>query len=94
MALVDLVKNWATRKQATAAQISLAWLLAQQPWIVPIPGTTQMAHMIDNTGADSVRFTAGELNEFNTSLSKIEIKEERLPKFVLDFSDVEAPPKK
>jgi aryl-alcohol dehydrogenase-like predicted oxidoreductase len=94
LALVDLVKSWAGRKQATSAQISLAWLLAQNPWIVPIPGTTQMAHMQENIGADSVRFTASELNEFNTALSKIEIKGERLPKFVLDFSDVEAPPKK
>lgn len=94
LALVELVKKWATQKGATAAQISLAWLLAQKPWIVPIPGTTQMAHMLENIGADDVRFTAGELNEFNTVLAKIEIKGERLPKFVLDFSDVEAPPKK
>ena len=94
LALVELVKKWATQKGATAAQISLAWLLAQKPWIVPIPGTTQMAHMQENIGADDVRFTAGELNEFNTVLAKIEIKGERLPKFVLDFSDVEAPPKK
>ncbi len=93
LALVDLIKSWAIKKQATPAQISLAWLLAQQPWIVPIPGTTQMAHMLDNTGADAVRFTAGELNEFSTELSKVEIKGERLPKFVLDFSDVEAPAK-
>jgi hypothetical protein len=50
--------------------------------------------MLENIGADDVRFTAGELNEFNTALAKIEIKGERLPKFVLDFSDVEAPSKK
>lgn len=94
LALVDLVKSWAARKQATPAQISLAWLLAQKPWIVPIPGTTQMAHMLENNGADDVRFTADELRSFNTELSKIEIKGERLPKMVLDFSDVEAPTKK
>jgi aryl-alcohol dehydrogenase-like predicted oxidoreductase len=94
LTLVDLVKRWATQKQATPAQISLAWLLAQKPWIVPIPGTTQMAHMLENIGADDVRFTADELRQFNTELSKIEIKGERLPKMVLDFSDVEAPPKK
>jgi aryl-alcohol dehydrogenase-like predicted oxidoreductase len=93
LALVDLVRNWAARKQATPAQISLAWLLAQKPWIVPIPGTTQMAHMQENIGADDIRFTADELKQFNTELSKIEIKGERLPKMVLDFSDVEAPPK-
>ena len=48
--LVELVKTWAERKQATPAQIALAWLLAQKPWIVPIPGTTQMAHMLENAG--------------------------------------------
>jgi aryl-alcohol dehydrogenase-like predicted oxidoreductase len=94
LAFMDLVKSWSARKQATSAQLSLAWLLAQQPWIVPIPGTTQMAHMLENIGADTIRFTADELNEFNTALQKIEIKGERLPKFVLDFSDVEAPPKR
>ena len=94
LALVELIKTWAARKQASPAQISLAWLLAQEPWIVPIPGTTQMAHMLDNSGADAVRFTGSELTEFNAALSKIEIKGERLPKFVLDFSDVEAPQKK
>ncbi len=51
LALVDLVKSWAARKQATPAQISLAWLMAQKPWIVPIPGTTQMPHMLENIGA-------------------------------------------
>jgi hypothetical protein len=50
--------------------------------------------MLENNGADSVRFSADELNQFNTELSKIEIKGERLPKMVLDFSNVEAPPKK
>jgi len=91
LALVDLIKNWAVQKQPTPAQISLAWLMAQKPWIVPIPGTTQMAHMLENIGADDVRFNTDELKQFNTELSKIEIKGERLPKMVLDFSDVEAP---
>ncbi|HET9825370.1 MAG TPA: aldo/keto reductase, partial [Chitinophagaceae bacterium] len=93
LALVDLVKSWAVRKQATPAQISLGWLLAKKPWIVPIPGTTQMVHMQENIGADDIRFTADELRQFNTELSKIEIKGERLPKMVLDLSGVEAPPK-
>src|SRR5436190_5234927 len=57
LALVGLVKKWAARKHATPAQISLAWLLPQKPWIVPIPGTTQMAHMQENIGAGNVRFT-------------------------------------
>lgn len=94
LALVDLVKKWGAQKQATATQISLAWLLAQKPWIVPIPGTTQMAHMLENNGADSVKFTVDELTQFNTELAKIEIKGARLPEFVLAFSDVEAPVKK
>lgn len=94
LALVDLIKKQAAKKQVTPAQLSLAWLLAQHPWIVPIPGTTQMAHMMENIGADDVKFTTDDLEQFNTELSKIEIKGERLPKFVLDFSDVEAPPKK
>lgn len=93
LALVDLLKNWAARKQATSAQIALAWLMAQKPWIVPIPGTTQMAHMLDNIGAAAVRFTASELAELNRSVSAIQIRGERLPEAVQVFSDVEAPPK-
>ena len=91
LTLLDLVKGWATRKKATPAQVSLAWLLAQKPWIVPIPGTTQMGHMLENTGAADVRFTADELKQFNTELAKIEFKGERLPQMVLAFSNVEAP---
>ena len=92
--LVEAVKKWAAQKKATPAQLSLAWLLHQKPWIVPIPGTTQMAHMLDNIGAADVKFTADELRQFNAEVSKIEINGERLPKMVLDFSDVEAPAKK
>jgi len=94
LALVKLVKKWAEQKKATPAQISLAWLLAQKPWIVPIPGTTQMAHMLENTGADRVRFTADEITKFNAELAAIHIEGVRLPQFVLSLSGVEAPPKK
>ncbi|MES2430154.1 MAG: aldo/keto reductase [Bacteroidota bacterium] len=93
LALVDLLKTWATKKQATPGQISLAWLLAQKPWIVPIPGTTQMPHMLENIAADNVKFTADELQEFNNQLNVIQIKGERLPAAVQVFSDVEAPTK-
>jgi aryl-alcohol dehydrogenase-like predicted oxidoreductase len=93
LALVDLVKKWATQKQATPGQISLAWLMAQKPWIVPIPGTTQQAHMLENNGADDVRFSADELGQFNTELARIEVRGERLPQGVLSLSGVEAPPK-
>lgn len=91
--LVDLLKQWADRKQATPAKISLAWLLAQKPWIVPIPGTTQMAHMLENTGADTVKFTPDELTELNRAVAAIKVHGARLPDFVQVFSDVEAPPK-
>ena len=94
LALVDLLKTWGAKKQATPGQISLAWLLAQKPWIVPIPGTTQMAHMLENIGADDIKFTADELKQFNTELSGIKVKGERLPPAVQVFSNVEAPPKK
>ena len=90
LALVDLVKSWAERKIATPAQIALAWLMAQKPWIVPIPGTTQMAHMIENTGAGAVRLTPSELDELNASVSAIKIRGARLPDQVLVFSGVEA----
>jgi len=93
LALVELVKKWAMRKQATPAQVALAWLMAQKPWIVPIPGTTQMPHMIENIGAAAVQFTAGELGELNQSVSAIEIRGARLPDAVLVFSGVEARPK-
>ena len=79
---------------ATPAQIALAWLLAQKPWIVPIPGTTQLAHLLENTGAAAVRFTATELAELNAAVSAIKIAGARLPEDVLAFSGVEAAPKK
>jgi aryl-alcohol dehydrogenase-like predicted oxidoreductase len=91
---VELVKRWAERKSAAPAQIALAWLIAQKPWIVPIPGTTQMAHMVQNAGASSIVFTADELKELNSSLSDIHIQGQRLPDVVLAFSGVEAPQKK
>jgi aryl-alcohol dehydrogenase-like predicted oxidoreductase len=94
MKLVELIKAWAMRKQAVPAQIALAWLLAQKPWIVPIPGTTVMAHMIENSGADSIKFTSGEIAEFNSAVRSIEVKGQRLPDAVLAFSGVEAAPKK
>lgn len=92
--LVDLLKSWAKRKEAAPSQIALAWLMAQKPWIVPIPGTTQMAHMLENSGSAGVKFTLAELAELNSAVNVIEIKGQRLPDMVLAFSGVEAPPKK
>ncbi|MCM4156231.1 aldo/keto reductase [Gramella sp. AN32] len=89
--LVDVIKTWAKEKNASPAQISLAWLQAQKQFIVPIPGTTQMAHMEQNIGADNIKFTAEELNSLNSQIDAIEIKGLRLPEFVLQFSKVEAP---
>ena len=94
MQLVDLIKTWAVRKQAIPVQIALAWLLAQKPWIVPIPGTTQMAHMLENIGAAGVQFTPAEITELNAAVRAIEVRGQRLPDRVLVFSGVEAPPKK
>lgn len=93
LALVRLLRSWAERKSSTPSQIALAWLMAQKPWIVPIPGTTQMAHMLDNIGGADVVFGAGELQELNAALAKVAIQGERLPPAVLAFSGVEAPPK-
>jgi aryl-alcohol dehydrogenase-like predicted oxidoreductase len=93
LALVKLLKTWAERKGATPAQISLAWLMAQKPWIVPIPGTTQMAHMLENIGAANVRFTPAEAAELNRSVAAIQVRGARLPDAVQVFSGVEAPAK-
>lgn len=90
---VELLKRWSERKQATVAQIALAWLLAQKPWIVPIPGTTQMAHMLENSGAAAVSFTLDEIAELNESVAAIKTQGARLPEQVLAYSGVEAPAK-
>ncbi|TNC49574.1 aldo/keto reductase [Rubellimicrobium rubrum] len=91
--LVEVARTWAERKEATPTQIALAWLMAQKPWIVPIPGTTQMAHLLDNIGADAVTFTPDELAELDQAVRAIEVQGQRLPDHVLAFSGVEAPPK-
>lgn len=89
--LVTLVQRWAERKQAAPAQIALAWLLAQKPWIVPIPGTTNVAHLLQNNGASAVRFTVAELAELNAAVRVIEVRGQRLPDAVLVHSGREAP---
>jgi aryl-alcohol dehydrogenase-like predicted oxidoreductase len=93
LALVELLRRWTERKQATPAQLALSWLMAQQPWIVPIPGTTQRPHLLENLGAIDVQFTPSELAEFTASASTIQVHGERLPAVVQAFSDVEAPPR-
>lgn len=93
MDLVNLLKKWSVEKETTPAQISLAWLLAQKPFIVPIPGTTQMAHMLENSAAENVKFTTDDWQQFNQELNAITISGDRLPASVLQFSGVEAPTK-
>ena len=81
-------------KGATPAQIALAWLLAQKPWIVPIPGTTNVAHLEENIAAASITFSASELRELNAAVAAIPIRGARLSPAVLSATGVEAPPKR
>lgn len=90
MPLVDLLRAWARRKEATPVQIALAWLLAQRPWIVPIPGTTNLQHLDEDLGALSTRFTAEELRDFNASVANIVVHGDRLRKGLLEMSGREA----
>ena len=78
-ALVDLLGSIAQRKNGTPAQIALAWLLAQKPWIVPIPGTTKLHRLEENIGAVSVELTPDDLREIDTAASKIQVQGARYP---------------
>jgi aryl-alcohol dehydrogenase-like predicted oxidoreductase len=78
-ALVDLLGQIAQRKKATLAQIALAWLLAQKPWIVPIPGTTKRHRLEENLGAVAVELTADDLREIDSAASKITVQGARYP---------------
>lgn len=75
--LVELIKTIAARKRATPAQIALAWLLAQKPWIVPIPGTTKLHRLEENTGAVAVELTSDDLRDIERAVSKMPLQEER-----------------
>jgi len=78
-ALVELLGTIAARKKATPAQIALAWLLAQKPWIVPIPGTTKLHRLDENIGAVSVELTSDDLREIESAASKIKVQGARYP---------------
>lgn len=82
-ALVDLIRGVATRKGATPAQIALAWLLAQKPWIVPIPGTTKLHRLEENLGAIAIDLSAADLQELDAATAQIQVQGERLPAAVL-----------
>jgi len=77
--LVELIKTIATAKQATPAQIALAWVLTQKSWIVPIPGTRKLERLEENLGAANVVLSPKELSDLNDTLSKIELSGERYP---------------
>jgi aryl-alcohol dehydrogenase-like predicted oxidoreductase len=77
--MIDLLNNIAEKKNATPAQIALAWLLAQKPWIVPIPGTTKLHRLEENIGSVNIEFTADELREIDNASSEIKIEGERYP---------------
>jgi aryl-alcohol dehydrogenase-like predicted oxidoreductase len=79
MALVDLLKDVAARKGATPAQLALAWLLAQKPWIVPIPGTTKLPRLEENLGALALELTPDDLRLISAAAAKIPLQGERLP---------------
>ncbi|MGO9611675.1 MAG: aldo/keto reductase [Dissulfurispiraceae bacterium] len=79
LTLVDLLRTISERKKVTPAQIALAWLLAQEPWIVPIPGTKKLERLEENIGAVNVELTSGDLREIDSAASKITIQGERYP---------------
>ena len=78
-ALVDLLGKIAERKKATPAQIALAWLLAQKPWIVPIPGTTKLHRLEENIGAAAIELTPDDLREIDSAASQITVQGARYP---------------
>jgi aryl-alcohol dehydrogenase-like predicted oxidoreductase len=86
MALVDLVKGVAKRKDATPAQVALAWLLAQKPWIVPIPGTTKQHRLEENLGAVNVELTQGDLKEISEASFSLRLEGARLPEAMLKMT--------
>ena len=91
MALVDIAKDWAKRKNVKPSQIALAWLLAQDENIVPIPGTTQVSHLRDNIQSASISFSDAELTELNASIRAIQVQGDRAPELVMGWNGVESP---
>ena len=87
MALVELLKRVADKMHATPAQIAIAWLLAQKPWIVPIPGTKKLARVEENLGAVDVELTRADLRDIEDAAAKIAIQGDRLPEGVLKLTN-------
>ncbi|QPN43215.1 aldo/keto reductase [Pseudomonas sp. p106] len=86
LALVEVVKGVAQQKGATPAQVALAWLLAQKPWIVPIPGTTKQHRLDENLGAIGLELTAGDLHLIDEQIAQIQVRGERLPEAALKMT--------
>ncbi|GAB3815957.1 aldo/keto reductase [Kribbella italica] len=87
LALVELVRGVASRKGATPAQIALGWLLAQKPWIVPIPGTTKLHRLEENLGGADIEFSAAELDDIAGAASKLQLIGDRMPKSFLETTE-------
>jgi aryl-alcohol dehydrogenase-like predicted oxidoreductase len=81
-ALVDLLSEIGSRKNATPAQIAIAWLLAQKPWIVPIPGTTRLTRLEENLGAAAIQLTADDVREIGNAASQVPIQGARYPEHI------------
>jgi len=86
MVLVELVRKVAERKGATPAQVALAWLLAQKPWIVPIPGTTKLHRLKENLGAVNIALTEADLTEISEASSSLTLEGARLPEPMLKMT--------
>jgi aryl-alcohol dehydrogenase-like predicted oxidoreductase len=87
LALVDMIRTFAAPKDATPAQIALAWLVAQKPWIVPIPGMNSVKHMDENLASADVVLTQDDLREIDAAASKITVQGERLAEGLLSLSE-------
>ena len=87
LAFVVWLKEFAERKKATPAQIALAWLLAQKPWIVPIPGTTKLSRLEENLGATAIELTDADLRDIDAAASRITVHGERYPEHLLRMID-------
>jgi aryl-alcohol dehydrogenase-like predicted oxidoreductase len=87
LAFVDMLRAFAARKHASPAQIALAWLLAQKPWIVPIPGMNTIGHLDENLASVDVVLTTENLREIDAAAAKIELKRARLSEGLLSLSE-------
>jgi aryl-alcohol dehydrogenase-like predicted oxidoreductase len=86
--IVDLLARVGQRKAATSGQVALAWLLAKKPWIVPIPGTTKLAHMKENLGALKVQLTADDMRELENGFAEVRVVGARAPEALMKVHDI------